>query len=82
MAMAAALVLLLGAIAPALFATWRGEPLERLVSLEVLSVVATVVLLLLAVAYDRSAYVDVALVVALLSFTGALVFARFFGRSL
>ncbi|MCP9976981.1 monovalent cation/H+ antiporter complex subunit F [Actinomadura madurae] len=42
----------------------------------------TLVLVLLAAAYGRPAYLDVALVMALLSFAGSLVFARFLSRTL
>jgi multicomponent Na+:H+ antiporter subunit F len=78
----AAMVLVAAALPLSLLALLRGDQLDRLAGLEVLGVVATVVLLLLASAFGRSAYVDVALLLALLSFAGSLVFARFFGRSL
>ena len=42
--------------------------------------VDTLVLLLLAQAYDRAIYFDLALALALLSFAGGLVFARFLER--
>ena len=42
--------------------------------------VDTLVLLVLAQAYDRSIYFDLALALALLSFAGGLVFARFLER--
>jgi multicomponent Na+:H+ antiporter subunit F len=38
------------------------------------------VLMLLAVAYHRSIYLDLALALALLTFAGGLVFARFLER--
>lgn len=79
---AAALVLLVLAFPPCLWLTARGEPVSRLVGLELLSLVATVVLLLLARAASRPPYVDVALVMAVVSLGGSLVFARFLGRSL
>jgi multicomponent Na+:H+ antiporter subunit F len=60
----------------------RGEPGERLVALQSLSVTLTVVLVLLAVGQDRPAYLDVPLILALVSLAGSLVFARFFGRAL
>jgi multicomponent Na+:H+ antiporter subunit F len=78
----AAMVLVAAALPLSLLSLLRGDQLDRLAGLEVLGVVATVVLLLLASAFGRSAYVDVALLLALLSFAGSLVFARFFGRSL
>jgi multicomponent Na+:H+ antiporter subunit F len=40
------------------------------------------VLVLLAVGQDRPAYLDVPLILALVSLAGSLVFARFFGRAL
>jgi len=49
---------------------------------EIGSVVTTVVLLLLSQGFARPAYVDVALLLAVLSMAGSLVFARFLGRSL
>jgi multicomponent Na+:H+ antiporter subunit F len=78
----AALVLVVVCLPACLLVTARGGSVDRLVGLEVLGVVSTVVLLLLADAFGRSVYMDVALVLALLSFAGSLVFARFLGRSL
>ena len=78
----AALVLAIVGLPLCLLAVCRGEPVERLVGLEAMGVVASALLLLLADAFGRPSYVDVALVLALLSFAGALVFARFFGRTL
>ena len=77
-----ALVLVAVAVPLCLLGVVRGDPLSRLVGLEALSVVATVVLLLLARSAHRSPYVDVAVVLAVLSFAGSLVFARFWGREL
>ena len=78
----AATLLLATGVAPALAGTLRGDPLERLVALELGSVVTTLCLLLLAQGFARSTYLDVALLLALLSLAGTLVFARFLGRSL
>jgi multicomponent Na+:H+ antiporter subunit F len=80
--LAAALVLLAGGLAPCLVATMRGEPLDRLTGLILAGPVATLALLLLAAGYGRPAYLDVALVLALLSYAGSLVYARFLGRTL
>lgn len=82
MAALVALVLVAVAVPLCLVEVYRGDPLSRLVALEALAVIGTVVLLLLATAVDRSPYVDVALVLAVLSFAGSLVFARFWGREL
>lgn len=65
-----------------LLAVFRGDPLSRLVALETLGLVATVVLLLMARTAGRTPYVDVGLVLAVLSLAGSLVFARFWGREL
>ncbi|MEV4679039.1 MULTISPECIES: monovalent cation/H+ antiporter complex subunit F [Actinomadura] len=77
-----ALVLMLGGLAPALLGTLRGRPATRLAGLIVTGPLVTLVLVLLAAAYGRPAYLDVALVLALLSFAGSLVFARFLNRTL
>jgi multicomponent Na+:H+ antiporter subunit F len=45
-------------------------------------VIVTLVLLLLAEAFGRAIYVDIALALALLSLAGGLVFARFLERFL
>jgi multisubunit Na+/H+ antiporter MnhF subunit len=76
----AATVLLVAGMAPCLAVTLRSDALERLVGLELAGVVATLVLLLLAQGLDRSSYIDLALVLSLLSFAGSLVFARFLER--
>lgn len=76
----AATVLLVAGLLPCLIATMRSGPVQRLVGLELAGVVSTVVLLLLAQGFSRTAYIDLALVLALLSFAGSLVFARFLER--
>jgi multicomponent Na+:H+ antiporter subunit F len=75
----AALALLAGLV-PCGVVCLRGDPLSRLVGLEMAGVVDTLVLLLLAQAYDRAIYFDLALALALLSFAGGMVFARFLER--
>ncbi|WP_217920290.1 monovalent cation/H+ antiporter complex subunit F [Actinomadura sp. BRA 177] len=77
-----ALALMAGALLPALLAMLRGRPATRLAGLIVTGPLVTLVLVLLAAAYGRPAYLDVALVLALLSFAGSLVFARFLSRTL
>jgi multicomponent Na+:H+ antiporter subunit F len=78
----AAFALLVAAVFPSLLATLRGEPVDRLAGLILAGPAATLVLLLLAAGYGRPAYLDAALMVALLSFAGSLVYARFLGRTL
>jgi multicomponent Na+:H+ antiporter subunit F len=77
----AALVLVVGGVGPCLLLTLRGGPLDRLTGL-ILAGPAAALTLLLSAGYGRPAYLDVALLLALLSFAGSLVFARFFGRTL
>ncbi|RFS84356.1 hypothetical protein D0T12_16560 [Actinomadura spongiicola] len=71
-----------GALLPALLSTLHGGPTGRLAGLIVTGPLVTLVTVPLAAAYGRPAYLDVALVLALLSFAGSLVFARFLSRTL
>jgi multicomponent Na+:H+ antiporter subunit F len=80
-ALPVAFALLVAGVFPCLLATLRGEPVDRLAGLILAGPAATLVLLLLAAGYGRPAYLDMAFVVALLSFAGSLVFARFLGRT-
>ncbi len=75
-----ATVLLVAGLLPCLVVTMRSGSVERLVGLEVAGVVTTIVLLLLAQGFSRAVYLDLALVLALLSFAGSMVFARFLER--
>jgi multicomponent Na+:H+ antiporter subunit F len=77
-----ALLLVVAAAGPCLVAVCRGTPGERLVALQCLSVTLTVVLVLVSVGLGRPSYLDVPLVLAVVSLAGSLVFARFFGRAL
>jgi multisubunit Na+/H+ antiporter MnhF subunit len=71
-----AAVLLVVGMLPAVVVASRGQVLDRLAGLAMAGVVATLVMLLLATGYQRSSYLDTALVLAALSLTGSLVFAR------
>jgi multicomponent Na+:H+ antiporter subunit F len=75
----AALALLAGLV-PCGIVCLRGEPTERLVGLTMAGTIDALVLMLLAVGYRRSIYLDLALALALLTFVGSLVFARFLER--
>ena len=77
--MVATMVLLAGLI-PCGVTCLRGDVADRLVGLELAGVVVTLVLLLLAEAFGRAIYTDIALALALLSLAGGLVFARFLER--
>lgn len=71
----AAVLLVLGML-PAVVVASRGCVLDRLPGLAMGGAVATLEMLLLAAGYQRTSYVDTALVLAALSLTGSLVFAR------
>lgn len=73
----AALVLLAGAGPACLWGAASGSAVRRLVALSLLSTVVGAVFLVLPQGYGRPAYQDLALVLAVLSPTGTLVFARF-----
>jgi multicomponent Na+:H+ antiporter subunit F len=75
----AALALLVGLV-PCGVVCLRGDPVNRLVGLEMAGTVDTLLLVLLAQAYDRAIYYDLAVALALLSFAGGMVFARFLER--
>lgn len=75
----AATVLLVGLI-PCGWVLLRGKLLDALVALQLTSTLATVVLVLLAEGFHRSSYFTVPLLLAALSFVGALVFVRFLGE--
>ncbi len=75
----AATVLLVGLV-PCGAVIVRGRIVEALVGLQMAGILQTVVLLLLAEGYHRPAFFDLALVLALLSLAGGLVFARMLER--
>jgi multicomponent Na+:H+ antiporter subunit F len=72
-----ALVLMLGGLLPALVVAARGELGQRLIGYEFGQLVAVLVLLCIAQGVQRKVYIDVALVLAVLS-PAVLVFTRFF----
>lgn len=75
----AALALFL-CLVPCALACLRGSPVDRLVGLELAGTIDTLILLVLANAYDRDVYFDLALALAVLTFAGGLAFARFLER--
>jgi multicomponent Na+:H+ antiporter subunit F len=68
------------ALVPSGLVVFRGDPLDRLVGLEMAGITLTLLFLTLAQAFGRAALQDVALALALMSFGGGLVFARFLER--
>jgi multicomponent Na+:H+ antiporter subunit F len=73
-------VLMVGGLIPAMVLAYRDTAARRLVGLELASVTGTLVMLLLCQAFNQSSYLIVPLVLALLSFTGTLVFTRLLGN--
>ena len=76
----AALALIVGGIVPCLVVCARATAAEGLVALQLAGELSALVLLLLAEGMGRQPFVDLALVLAVLSFVGTLVFARFMER--
>jgi multisubunit Na+/H+ antiporter MnhF subunit len=74
--MLGACVLLPAGMGPALWRACRGEAGQRLVGMTLAGVMAVAVFLLAARGLHRVSYMDVALVLAVLSPVGTLVFAR------
>jgi multisubunit Na+/H+ antiporter MnhF subunit len=75
----AATVLLTGLV-PCLWVAMRGSIVGALAALELASTLTTLALVLIAQGLHRDSFMDLALVSALLSFAGALTFARFLER--
>jgi multisubunit Na+/H+ antiporter MnhF subunit len=78
----AAIVLVLGGLVPCLLVPLRGSAMEGLVALELGGVISTLVFLLLAEGFQRQPFVDLALVLAVLSFVGSLAFVRYMEREI
>jgi multicomponent Na+:H+ antiporter subunit F len=75
----AASILLVGLV-PCGVVMLRGSVIEALVGLQMAGVLQTVVLLVLAEGFHRPPFFDLALVLALLTLAGGLVFARMLER--
>lgn len=74
--MIGALVLVAGAMIPAVAATLRGDVVARVSGLAQLSTVTVAILVVLSVAFGRSDYLIVALALVVVGFAGGLVFVR------
>jgi multisubunit Na+/H+ antiporter MnhF subunit len=74
---AALLIVSVGACAPVCL---RGNPMQRLVALELAANIDVLILLLLAQGFNRDAYLDLSVALALLSLAGGLVFAHVMER--
>ena len=60
----------------------RGSPERRLVGLEMTSIVVTIAMVMFTVAFGRTPFIDLPLALAIMSFGGGLIFARFLGKHL
>jgi multicomponent Na+:H+ antiporter subunit F len=81
-ALAIAAVLLVGALLAAAWRVWRGPTLaDRVVALDMVSVVMIVFLVLFRMVSGVEAYIYVAIAMALISFLGTVAFAAYIERS-
>jgi multisubunit Na+/H+ antiporter MnhF subunit len=60
----------------------RGSPERRLVGLEMTSMIVTLALVLFTIGFGRIPFIDLPLALAIMSFGGGLVFARFLEKHL
>lgn len=77
--LASAVFLLLGLI-PSGIVVSRGKPVERLVGLEMASIIGATSLLLLAKGFNRPSFIDLSLTLALVSVPGTLLFTHYLER--
>ena len=70
------------ALLPCADMSLRGSPERRLVGLEMTGMIVVIGMALLTVGSDRAPFIDLSLALAILSFGGGLVFARFLGSHL
>jgi multisubunit Na+/H+ antiporter MnhF subunit len=71
---------LVAGLLPCLVVCARARPIEGLVALELAGATTTLALLCLAEGFNRTTYFGVAVIAAVLTWAGGLVFARFLGR--
>lgn len=67
---------------PCAFMSLRGSPERRLVGIEMTSMLVTIAMVMFTVGANRLPFIDMPLALAIMSFGGGLVFARFLGRYL
>ena len=73
------LALTVGALAPAVWISSRGGPVDRLVGLELATVAGALILMGFSQAVRQPSYLIVPLVLVLVGFAGTLVFVRLLG---
>lgn len=67
-------------LVPCVVRATRGSTFDRVLGMQLASVVVTLALVMLAEGFGRSIYADLALVFGVLSFAGSLAFVRFLER--
>lgn len=60
----------------------RGTAQRRLVGLDMTSVIITLLIVMLTIGFGRTPFIDVALTMAIMSYGGGLVYARFLEKHL
>ena len=73
---------LIFALLPLTWLAIKGEVRQRLVAFYMAGVILTLLLMLLTMAFHRMPLMDLALTLALMSYGGGIVFARFLARYL
>ncbi len=73
-------IVLTAALVPCGIVCARGPAMNRLAGLETAGSIEVLIFLVLAQAFGRPAFFDLALALAILAFAAGLVFARFFQR--
>jgi multisubunit Na+/H+ antiporter MnhF subunit len=76
----AAAIALGAALVPLAAVAVRGSAVEGVVALELAGLIGSLGLMVLAEAFRRQSLADLGLVLAVMSFAGALVFLRYFER--
>ena len=67
-------------LVPCVLRTVRGSTFDRLLGMQFAGIVVSLALVMLGEGFERSIYVDLALVFGVLSFVGSLAFVRFCER--
>lgn len=73
---------LIFALLPLTWLATKGDVRQRLVAFYMAGVILTLLLMLLTMAFHRTPMMDLALTLALMSYGGGIVFARFLARYL
>ena len=77
-----ALTMLTGAAGLAFIRLWKGPTLpDRVIALDLIGVLMVCVLVVTAAVTEQQAFLDVAMVVALISFVGTVAYSRYIERS-